>query len=169
MLTAVNWVQNLKRLLIFIYLFHEFKNLNTSAFLLCKEREFKGEKKWDTHWLCCLFDFIQGHTAEVLFLCFNTVGNQLVTGSFDHTVAIWDVASRRSGSYIVSCYCYCNAYVDLCMCVIIYTVQYIHTTYPFCIHVSHCYIFCFFSGVSTLWSVTQGKSAMFSLTGIAPS
>lgn len=39
---------------------------------------------------------IQGHTAEVLSLCFNTVGNQLVTGSFDHTVVIWDVASGRS-------------------------------------------------------------------------
>lgn len=38
----------------------------------------------------------QGHTAEVLSLCFNTVGSQLVTGSFDHTVTIWDVASGRS-------------------------------------------------------------------------
>ncbi len=49
-----------------------------------------------------LFDFIQGHTAEVLSLCFNTVGNQLVTGSFDHTVAIWDVASGRSDIIIVT-------------------------------------------------------------------
>uniref|UniRef100_A0A3P9BJH9 Uncharacterized protein n=1 Tax=Maylandia zebra TaxID=106582 RepID=A0A3P9BJH9_9CICH len=36
----------------------------------------------------------QGHTAEVLSLCFNTVGSQLVTGSFDHTVTIWDVTGH---------------------------------------------------------------------------
>lgn len=51
------------------------------------------------------FDFLQGHTAEVLSLCFNTVGNQLVTGSFDHTVAIWDVASGRSDMVIVIVMC----------------------------------------------------------------
>uniref|UniRef100_A0A3P9BJ95 Uncharacterized protein n=1 Tax=Maylandia zebra TaxID=106582 RepID=A0A3P9BJ95_9CICH len=39
----------------------------------------------------------QGHTAEVLSLCFNTVGSQLVTGSFDHTVTIWDTGHTLIG------------------------------------------------------------------------
>ncbi|CAB1347755.1 unnamed protein product [Coregonus sp. 'balchen'] len=35
------------------------------------------------------------HSAEVISLSFNTVGDQLVTGSFDHTVSLWDVPSGR--------------------------------------------------------------------------
>uniref|UniRef100_A0A674C646 Uncharacterized protein n=1 Tax=Salmo trutta TaxID=8032 RepID=A0A674C646_SALTR len=37
-----------------------------------------------------------GHSAEIISLSFNTVGDQLVTGSFDHTVSLWDVPSGRS-------------------------------------------------------------------------
>uniref|UniRef100_A0A4W5K5E1 Uncharacterized protein n=1 Tax=Hucho hucho TaxID=62062 RepID=A0A4W5K5E1_9TELE len=36
-----------------------------------------------------------GHSAEIISLSFNTVGDQLVTGSFDHTVSLWDVPSGR--------------------------------------------------------------------------
>lgn len=65
-------------------------------------RREKNEKVRDN----ALFHVIQGHTAEVLSLCFNTVGNQLITGSFDHTIAIWDVASGRLGTGIVL-HCVC--------------------------------------------------------------
>uniref|UniRef100_A0A674C5E8 Uncharacterized protein n=1 Tax=Salmo trutta TaxID=8032 RepID=A0A674C5E8_SALTR len=47
-----------------------------------------------------------GHSAEIISLSFNTVGDQLVTGSFDHTVSLWDVPS---GSM-----CLCT---EMCMCV----------------------------------------------------
>uniref|UniRef100_A0A8C7KQF4 Uncharacterized protein n=1 Tax=Oncorhynchus kisutch TaxID=8019 RepID=A0A8C7KQF4_ONCKI len=36
-----------------------------------------------------------GHSADIISLSFNTVGDQLVTGSFDHTVSLWDVPSGR--------------------------------------------------------------------------
>ena len=31
-----------------------------------------------------------GHTAEIVSLNFNTDGNQIITGSFDHTTKVWD-------------------------------------------------------------------------------
>ncbi|XP_055735951.1 dynein assembly factor with WDR repeat domains 1-like [Salvelinus fontinalis] len=37
----------------------------------------------------------EGQLAEIISLSFNTVGDQLVTGSFDHTVSLWDVPSGR--------------------------------------------------------------------------
>lgn len=37
----------------------------------------------------------QGHSAEVICLSFNSVGESLLTGSFDHTVSIWDVATGK--------------------------------------------------------------------------
>ena len=41
--------------------------------------------------LCTLL----GHTAEIVSLCFNTAGDQIITGSFDHDSKIWDVRSGR--------------------------------------------------------------------------
>ena len=38
---------------------------------------------------------LQGHTAEIISCCFNETGDRLLTGSFDHTVSIWDVKSGR--------------------------------------------------------------------------
>lgn len=45
-----------------------------------------------------MVSLLQGHSAEVLCLSFDSSGGQLVTGSFDHTLAVWDVASGRSDS-----------------------------------------------------------------------
>ena len=36
-----------------------------------------------------------GHSAEIIALGFNTRGDQLITGSFDHTVSVWDVNSGQ--------------------------------------------------------------------------
>lgn len=70
---------------------------------ICIKVDTEGEKEFKKIEITLpRFDFTQGHTAEVLSLCFNTVGNQLATGSFDHTVAVWDVASGRSD--ITSCH-----------------------------------------------------------------
>lgn len=41
------------------------------------------------------FYLIQGHSAEIVSLSFNTTGDMLVTGSFDHTARIWDVRVGR--------------------------------------------------------------------------
>lgn len=41
-------------------------------------------------------------------MCFNTMGNQIVTGAFDHTVAVWDVAAGRSDNH------YCNVHNENC-------------------------------------------------------
>ena len=38
---------------------------------------------------------LQGHSAEIISLGFNTTGTQLITGSFDHTVSVWDVNSGK--------------------------------------------------------------------------
>ena len=37
----------------------------------------------------------QGHTAEIVSLNFNQHGDQIITGSFDHTVKIWDTRTGR--------------------------------------------------------------------------
>ena len=37
----------------------------------------------------------QGHTAEIVSLNFNTYGDLIITGSFDHTSKLWDVRSGR--------------------------------------------------------------------------
>ena len=37
----------------------------------------------------------QGHSAEIISCSFNTTGDQLLTGSFDHTVSVWDTATGR--------------------------------------------------------------------------
>lgn len=33
---------------------------------------------------------LKGHTAEVIALHYNDDGNQIITGSFDGTVNVWD-------------------------------------------------------------------------------
>ena len=38
---------------------------------------------------------LQGHTAEIVSLNFNQAGSQIITGSFDHTVKVWDVRSGK--------------------------------------------------------------------------
>ncbi len=38
---------------------------------------------------------IQGHSAEVICASFNTTGSQILTGSFDNTVAVWDTATGK--------------------------------------------------------------------------
>lgn len=42
-----------------------------------------------------LFVYPQGHSAEIISCSFNTTGDQLLTGSFDHTVRVWDTATGR--------------------------------------------------------------------------
>ena len=39
--------------------------------------------------------FSQGHSAEIISCSFNTNGDQLLTGSFDHTVSVWDTRTGR--------------------------------------------------------------------------
>ncbi|XP_059361965.1 dynein assembly factor with WDR repeat domains 1 isoform X1 [Carassius carassius] len=36
---------------------------------------------------------LEGHFAEIISLSFNTTGDRLVTGSFDHTAILWDVST----------------------------------------------------------------------------
>lgn len=36
-----------------------------------------------------------GHTAEIVSVCFNTAGDLLVTGSFDHSSRLWDVRTGQ--------------------------------------------------------------------------
>ena len=38
---------------------------------------------------------IQGHTGEIISVNFNTRGDQVITASFDRTVAIWDVRTGK--------------------------------------------------------------------------
>ena len=39
--------------------------------------------------------FIQGHSAEVITLSFDSSGESMVTGSFDHTVLGWDLTTAK--------------------------------------------------------------------------
>lgn len=39
--------------------------------------------------------FSQGHSAEIITLSFNTTGDRIITGSFDNTVAVWEVVTGR--------------------------------------------------------------------------
>ena len=45
---------------------------------------------------------LQGHSAEIVSLCFNADGNRLLTGSFDSTAKIWDVSeeSENIGAHV---------------------------------------------------------------------
>lgn len=38
---------------------------------------------------------LKGHSAEIISIGFNTKGDQVLTGSFDHTVSVWDVNSGQ--------------------------------------------------------------------------
>lgn len=42
----------------------------------------------------------QGHSAEIICLSFNTLGDRIITGSFDHTVAVWDVEAGRYSQFL---------------------------------------------------------------------
>ena len=44
--------------------------------------------------LCYVF-IQQGHSAEIISLAFNTTGNLMITGSFDHTVCVWNVHTGK--------------------------------------------------------------------------
>lgn len=37
----------------------------------------------------------KGHTSEVICVGFSTSGDQVLTGSFDHTAILWDVATGK--------------------------------------------------------------------------
>ena len=51
-----------------------------------------GRKKVSGEYsLCCWHT--QGHSAEVICVNFSTTGDQILTGSFDNTVNIWDTAT----------------------------------------------------------------------------
>ena len=39
--------------------------------------------------------YLQGHSGEVISLCFDSSGDTLLTGSFDHTVFVWDVPTAK--------------------------------------------------------------------------
>lgn len=41
------------------------------------------------------FVLFKGHSAEVISIGFNTKGDQVITGSFDHTVSVWDINSGQ--------------------------------------------------------------------------
>ncbi|ELK17137.1 WD repeat-containing protein 69 [Pteropus alecto] len=47
---------------------------------------------------------LQGHSAEIISLSFNTSGNRIITGSFDHTVTVWDAGTGRK-VYILIGHC----------------------------------------------------------------
>jgi dynein assembly factor with WDR repeat domains 1 len=38
---------------------------------------------------------LQGHTAEVIALQFSSDGNQIITGSFDHSIGVWDTRTMK--------------------------------------------------------------------------
>jgi dynein assembly factor with WDR repeat domains 1 len=38
---------------------------------------------------------LSGHTAEIVSVCFNTAGDLLATGSFDHDSRLWDLRSGQ--------------------------------------------------------------------------
>lgn len=42
---------------------------------------------------------LQGHTAEVIGLQFSSDGNQIITGSFDNNVKLWDT---RTAKYVTN-------------------------------------------------------------------
>jgi len=46
---------------------------------------------------------LRGHTAEVIALHYNDDGNQIISGSFDGTVNIWDTRTFAWVSLFLSC------------------------------------------------------------------
>ena len=50
---------------------------------------------WSSLSVCLSVCLMQGHSAEVICVQFNSTGSQLVTGSFDHTACIWDTETGR--------------------------------------------------------------------------
>ena len=38
---------------------------------------------------------LNGHSAEIVSLCFNNEGDKIITGSFDHTTKVWEVTTGR--------------------------------------------------------------------------
>ncbi|XP_033085861.1 dynein assembly factor with WDR repeat domains 1 isoform X4 [Trachypithecus francoisi] len=42
-----------------------------------------------------IFKAMTGHSGEVISLSFNTSGDRIITGSFDHTVVVWDADTGR--------------------------------------------------------------------------
>lgn len=38
---------------------------------------------------------LKGHTGEVIAVNFDNTGNQLITGSFDGTVSVWDTRTNK--------------------------------------------------------------------------
>uniref|UniRef100_A0A8B9L248 Dynein assembly factor with WDR repeat domains 1 n=1 Tax=Astyanax mexicanus TaxID=7994 RepID=A0A8B9L248_ASTMX len=72
---------------------HTAEIVRNSTFTLCCDyNKHFSAKLWQRFPYLSLS---QGHSAEIISLSFNTVGSRLVTGSFDHTVSVWDVPSGR--------------------------------------------------------------------------
>ena len=42
-----------------------------------------------------MFQILEGHTDEIFSCAFNYEGETIITGSFDHTVKVWDVRNGR--------------------------------------------------------------------------
>lgn len=38
---------------------------------------------------------LQGHTGEVIAMQFSSDGSQIITGSFDHSISIWDTRTAK--------------------------------------------------------------------------
>jgi len=38
---------------------------------------------------------LRGHTAAVIALQFSSDGNQMITGSFDHCISVWDTRTAK--------------------------------------------------------------------------
>lgn len=64
-------------------------------------------------WAHCLLFWGQGHSAEIISMGFSTDGRLMITGSFDHTVSVWDTHSGKwvhlhlqSPSHDVKCACF---------------------------------------------------------------
>ena len=61
-------------------------------------------------YVACTILRVQGHTAEIVSLNFNQHGDQIITGSFDHTVKVCMYACVRACMYVYV-YIYVCTYV----------------------------------------------------------
>jgi len=44
---------------------------------------------------------LQGHSGEIICLSFNSRGDQILTGSFDNTVCLWDVNTGQQTNTLI--------------------------------------------------------------------
>lgn len=87
------------------WLTYEMKTIKVNLFLsqLLKVTEITAKKsKWkEFEWnvYICLTGqevaTLRGHTGEVIALQFSNDGNQIITGSFDHSISVWDTRTAK--------------------------------------------------------------------------